>query len=90
MNNIKILYHDRIDVSEDADVNTTSESKECNVFHYWYFINKGFKFEPNVCNGYQDPLLMSVNFNDIAILNVRGIDYCCIINEISKSEPMGV
>ena len=90
MNNIKILYHDRIDVSEDADVNTTSESKECNVFHYWYFINKGFKFQPNVCNGYQDPLFMSVNFNDIAILNVRGIDYCCIINGISKSEPMGV
>ena len=34
MNNIKIRYHDRIDVSEDADVNKTSESKEFNVFHY--------------------------------------------------------
>ena len=29
-------------------------------------------------------------FNDIAILNVRGIDYCYIINGISKSEAMGV
>ena len=48
MNNIKILYHDRIDVSEDADVNKTSESKDFNVCHYWYFINKGFKFQPDV------------------------------------------
>ena len=96
MNNRKILYHDRIDVFGDADVNKTSESKECNVFHYWYFINKGFKFQPDACNGYQDALLMYMNlndiaiFNDIAILNVRGIDYCYIINGISKSEAMGV
>ena len=29
-----MLYYDRIDVSEGIDVNTTSESKECNVCHY--------------------------------------------------------
>ena len=22
----------------------TSASKECNICHYWYFVNKGFKF----------------------------------------------
>ena len=29
MNDIKILYYDRIDISEGNDVNKTSESKEC-------------------------------------------------------------
>ena len=48
----------------------TSESKEFNVCQYWYFINKGFKFQPNVCNGCQDALLMPINLNDFAILNV--------------------
>ena len=41
-----MLYYDRI------DVNKTSESKECDICHYWYFLNKGFNFEPNVCNGF--------------------------------------
>ena len=36
-NNIKMLYYDRIDVSERIDVNKTSASKECDVCHYWYF-----------------------------------------------------
>ena len=44
MNNIKILYFDRIDVSKGTDINKTSASKECGIGHYWYFLNKGFKF----------------------------------------------
>ena len=45
-----MLYFHRTDVSERTDVNKTSESKECNVWHYWYFLNKGFTFQPNVFN----------------------------------------
>ena len=37
-------YCDRIDVSAGIDVKKTSESRECNICHYWYFLNKGFKF----------------------------------------------
>ena len=44
MNNIKMLCFDRIYVSEGTDVNKTSRSKECDICHYWYFLNKGFKF----------------------------------------------
>ena len=40
MNNIKMLYYDRIDVFEGIDVNKTSKSKECDICHYWYFLNK--------------------------------------------------
>ena len=34
---LKILYYDRIDGSERIDDNKTSESKECDDCHYWYF-----------------------------------------------------
>ena len=34
-----MLYYDRIGVSEGTDVNETSESKECDMCHYWYFLN---------------------------------------------------
>ena len=32
-----MLYFDRTDVFEGTDVNKTSELKECNICHYWYF-----------------------------------------------------
>ena len=32
-----MLYFDRIEVSEGIDFNKTSESKECDVCHYWFF-----------------------------------------------------
>ena len=59
MNNIKILYYDTIDVFEVIDVDTTSSSKDCDICHYWYFLTKGFKFQPNVCNRCHELLMMS-------------------------------
>ena len=85
-----MLYFDRIDVSKGIDVNETSASKECDICHYWYFLNKGFKFQPNVCNRCQDLLMMSMNLSDIAILNIKGSDYHCIITGISKSEAINL
>ena len=80
-----MLYFDRIDVCEGTDVNKTSESKECDICHYRYSLNKGFKFQPNVCNRCLD-LLMSMNLSDIPILNIKDSNYCCVISGISKSE----
>ena len=84
----KMLYYDRTDVSEGIDVNKTSASKECDVCHYWYFLNYSFKFQPNFCNRCHDLLMMSINLNDIAILNIKG--YCCIISLISKNEAINL
>ena len=42
--NMKMLYYNRIDVFKRINVNKTSESKECDICHYWYFLDKGFKF----------------------------------------------
>ena len=33
-------------------------------------------------------LVMFVKLSDIAILNIKGSDYCCIISGISKCEPI--
>ena len=45
-----MICYDRIDVSEGINVNKISESKECDICHYYYFLNKGFKFQSYVCN----------------------------------------
>ena len=41
-----MLEYDRIDISEGIDVNKTNASKECDICHYWYFKDIGFKYEP--------------------------------------------
>ena len=85
-----MLCFDRIDVSGGTDVNKTSEPNECDIFHYRYFLNKGFKFQPNVSNRYHDLLMMSMNFSGIASLNIKSADYCCITSGISRIEAINL
>ena len=85
-----MLCCDRIDISEGIDVNKTSEPKECDICHHWYFLHKDFKFQPNVCNGCHYLLMMSMNLSNIAILNIKCSDYCCIIGQISKNEAINL
>ena len=47
-------------------------------------------FQPNVCNRCHDLLMMSVNLGEIAVLNIKGSDYCCIISLISKKEGINL
>ena len=56
-----MLYYDRIDISKGIDINKTSASKECDICHYSYFLDKWFKFQPYACNSCHDILMMSVN-----------------------------
>ena len=75
-----MLYVDRTEVSEGTDVNKTSASKECDICHYWYFLNYSFTFQPNVCNRCRDLLMLSMNLSDITILNIKSSDYRCVFN----------
>ena len=85
-----MIYYDRIYISEETDVNMTSKSKECDICQYWYFLSKGFKFQPNVCNRCLDLLMMSMDLSDIAILNIKSTGYGCIISGISKSKTVNL
>ena len=38
-----MLQYQKIDVSEGIDVNKTGTSKECELCHYWFFKDIGFK-----------------------------------------------
>ena len=85
-----MLYYNRIYVFEGIDVNKTSASKKCDICRYWYFLSYSFKFQPNVCNRCHDLLMMSMNLSDIAILNIKGSDYRCIISLISRTEAINL
>ena len=83
-----MLYFDRIDVSEEIDINKAKVSKECDICHYCYFIDNGFNFQTFVWSECYDVFMLSMSLGNIAISNINGADYCCTINGISKSETI--
>ena len=70
-----MIEYERIDISEGIDVNKTNLSKECDICHYWYFKDIGFKYEPYLCNGCHDLMQKAMSFNNIAIVYVKGNAY---------------
>ena len=87
---LQMLCFNRIDVSKGIGVNKTNASKQCDIHHYGYFLNYNFKFQPNVFNWCHHLLMMSINLNKIAILNIKGSGYCCIISLIIKNKAISL
>ena len=63
-----MLEYNRIDISERIDVYKMSASKECDIWHFRYFKDIGFKYEPYLCNGCHDLMQKVMSFNDVAIV----------------------
>ena len=83
-----MLWYQKIDVSERIDVIKTTASKECELCHYWFFKDVGFKFEERVCNICHDSLTMAHSLKNIAILNTKGATFRCILMGISNNEGL--
>ena len=86
----KMLENDRIDVSEGIHVNKTSASKECDICHYWYFKDIGFRYEPYFCNGCHDLMQKAMGFNDVAIVYVKGSVYRIHFEYMSKDNATSI
>ena len=83
-----MLQYQKINVSEGIDVNKTSASKECELCHYWFFKDVGFKFEEHVCNRCHDLLTMTYSLKNIAILRAKGATFRYSLMGISKIEAL--
>ena len=70
-----MLEYERIDISEGIDVNKTNLSKECDICHYWYFKDIGFKYKPYLRNGCHELMKKAMGFNNIAIVYVKESAY---------------
>ena len=70
-----MLEYERIDISEGINLNKSNKSEECDICHYWYFLDKSFDYEPYLCNGCHDLMQKAMNFNDVAVVSIKGSDY---------------
>ena len=88
--NYKLLEYDRVDISKAIDINKTNASKECDICHYWYFLDRNFDYEPHFCNGCHDLVQIATSFNDVAIVSVKGNDYKTHFWYLSKYEAISI
>ena len=79
-----MLRYQKINVSEGIDINKTTASKECELCHYWFLKDIGFKFEEHVFNKCHDLLRMAYSLKNMAILSAKGVTFRCILMDISK------
>ena len=54
-------------ISKGIDINEINASKKCDICHYWYFLHKGFEYNPYLCNGLHDLTKKAMSFNDIIL-----------------------
>ena len=85
-----MVKYDRIDISEGTDINKTNASKECKICHYWYFKDIGFKYEPYLCNGCHGLMQKAMNFNDVAIVYVKGNAYRIHFWYMNKADAISI
>ena len=85
-----MLEYGRIDISEGTDVNKTNLSKECDICHYWYFKDIGFKYGPYLCNGCHDLMQNARRFNNIAIVYVKRNSYRIRFWCMSKDDAINI
>ena len=81
-----MLEYDRIDISEEIDINKTNASNECDICYYWYFVDKDFKYELYLCNSCHDLIQKAMNFNDVAIVSVKRSDAIDIMKSSNLNE----
>ena len=85
-----MLEYDRIDISEGIHVNKISLWKKCDICHYWYFKNIGFKCEKYLCNGCHDLMQKAMSFNNVAIAYVKGNAYRIHFWYMSKDDVINI
>ena len=85
-----MLEFDKIDISEGIDISKTNASKECDIRHYWYFLDKNFKYEPCLCNGCDDLMQKAMNFNNVAIVSIIGNDYRIQFWYMNKDDAISI
>ena len=67
-----MLEYDRMNISDEIDINKTNSSKECDICLYWYFLNKNLIMNHIFAMAFDDLMQKAMNFNDVAFVHEQG------------------
>ena len=85
-----MLEYDRIDISEGINIGKTNKLRECDICHYWYFLDKSFNYEKYLCNGCHDLMQKAANFNDLPYEYMSKNDAIVLITNSNLKDKNGI
>ena len=69
---------------------SNDKSKECDIYHYWYFLDKNFNYQLHLCNRCHDLMQKAMSFNDVAIVSIKGNDCRIHIWYMRKDDAISI
>ena len=88
--NIKVIQYERIDISEEIDLNKTNKSLKCMICGYWYFKDAEYKYQPYVCNECHDFNMTVQNLSGFFIVTIKNVGYRCYFVGIDKNNAISL
>ena len=85
-----MIEYDRIDISEDIDVNKGANSRECNLCHYYYFLNTNFNYQKYLCDGCHDMSMKACSMQNLALAYNKRNAYRIDFVFISKNDAINL
>ena len=86
-----MLEYNRIDLSEDIDVNKCKDtSKKCSLCKFYYFLDKNFNYGPYLCDGCYDMSLKAISMQNLVIVYRGGPAYCINFVFMSKNDALNL
>ena len=85
-----MLEYDRIDISEGIDVNKTSNSRECSLCKFYYFLNKNFNYQMYLCDGCHDMSMKAKSMQNVALIYHGGNTYRINFVFMSKNDAFNL
>ena len=89
-----MLEYDRIDTCERIYINETNASKEYAIIGimpnmtFLVFLDTNFNYEPYLCNVFHNLIQKAMNFNDFAIVSIKGNGYRIYFWYMSKYDTI--
>ena len=66
-----MIEYERINISEGVDLNKTNKSKECMIYHCWYFLHKNFSYGPYLCDGCFNIMQKSIDSKILILFTLK-------------------
>ena len=85
-----MLGYYRNDMSEEIDVNKTSEQCACIICNYYYFLKVDSRFSQKVCNGCYALKKKPKSFNNVATVSVKESYYRTNFWLMNKGEAITI
>ena len=86
-----MLEYDRIDISEGINIKECNEtSRKCSLCKFYYFLNKNFNYQTNLCAKCHDISTKATSMQNLAIIYHEGNTYRVNFVFMSKNDAFNL